>query len=393
VKEPSPDVPVSLFSPADDLLVRLQRAVRLVPRDGFGVKRRIALVIALTWAPIMVWAAATGHFASASPGDSLLNHLGVHVRCLIAVPLMLMAEPFAHRVLGTIVSTFVPSGLVSPEDRPRFAELLRSIARWRDSPIVLAAITVFVVATTITVSRAALLEDSDALGWLPGTQGMDFGATWALYAVRPLFLFLLLVWLWRLTITGMLFRSIAKMGLRLVPSHPDRVGGLGFVEPYTGGFAFVVAAASCVVCANAAHRILAHGAKFADFQVQLLSFVGILAAAFLLPAGAFSSPLRRARWRAKFQYGTLAGRHFQLVHARWVEGREVKDDPVLSAPELGPAADVATLHGLGTHMRVAPIGMVTIVPLLVSALLPVLIVLSLEVPLQEILLRLLKALA
>ena len=175
---------------------------------------------------------------------------------------------------------------------------------------------------------------------------------------------------------------------------PGKVpGGLGFVEHYTSGFSLMVLAASSVVSAQAAHLILQHGAKFQELQLGLGSFVVLLAVLVLLPATAFAKPLQRARWLAKFEYGTLAGRHFDLVHARWAEGRPVKNDPILDAPELGPAADVATLHGLGTHLRTVPIGRTTLVSVLLPALAPVLLVLALDIPISEILLKLLKALA
>ncbi len=47
---------------------------------------------------------------------------------------------------------------------------------------------------------------------------------------RPIFLALLLGWLWRLILLCVLFHRIARLDLALVPTHPDRDGGLGFLE-------------------------------------------------------------------------------------------------------------------------------------------------------------------
>jgi hypothetical protein len=150
-----------------------------------------------------------------------------------------------------------------------------------------------------------------------------------------------------------------------------------------------VPAITCLASATAAHQILSHGAHFKEFQIQLIALVVLVTALFISPLTAFSNHLRRIRERARFEYGTLAGRHLRGLHERWIEGRTIEDDPVLSAPEIGPAADMATLYELGTRMGVAPIGRFQIGVLLVPAALPVVAVLTLEVPIVEILKKIL----
>jgi hypothetical protein len=138
-----------------------------------------------------------------------------------------------------------------------------------------------------------------------------------------------------------------------------------------------------------AQQILVHGATLEAMKVQLGGLVVLLVLLFLAPLMVFSGPMRRVRLRGRLQYGVLAGRHVGGLHARWVEGREVKDAAVLSAPEIGPAADVATLYTLATSMRAFPIGLRALVGVLLPAAAPVLVVATLEVPLQEILVKVL----
>jgi hypothetical protein len=68
------------------------------------------------------------------------------------------------------------------------------------------------------------------------------------------------------------------------------------------------------------------------------------------------------------------------------------DDPILHADEIGPAADVATLYQLATQMRFSPIGKLQLVLVLLPAVIPVLVVAALQVPIEDILLRIVKAL-
>jgi hypothetical protein len=77
------------------------------------------------------------------------------------------------------------------------------------------------------------------------------------------------------------------------------------------------------------------------------------------------------------------------LHQRWVEGRAVEDAAILDAPEIGPAADVATLYELATRMRTLPIGLQPILAVLVPAIAPLLPVATIEIPLKEILAKVL----
>jgi hypothetical protein len=54
----------------------------------------------------------------------LLQHFGIHVRFLVAVPLLVAAEPFAEAIGRRIVSYFFTSGLVPEQARPAFTEVL-----------------------------------------------------------------------------------------------------------------------------------------------------------------------------------------------------------------------------------------------------------------------------
>ena len=375
------------FSLLDDPLLRLQRFLRLAPPEGFGAPRRAVFFALACWLPVVAWAAATGGLAPANWRDALVDHLGLHVRCLLAIPLLVLSGPFTDRVLRVIVANFAEAGLVNDEELDRYAAVVRSIERWRDSRLAWAVIAGIAVLVTVATNRALTHEDLEALGWSAAADRLDFGTLWALYVVRPLFMLMQLAWLWRLVLTGMLFRGLSKLDLRLIPSHPDRIGGLGFIELVPAAFGLVIFSMSSVACSSAARQILVHGARLDDMKIQLGGLVVLLALLFLSPLLPFSRSLRHVRLRGRLQYGGLAGRHVGGLHRRWIEGREVEDDAVLSAPEIGPAADVATLYGLATGMRTIPIGLRSLIGVLVPAIVPVLVVATLEVPLTEILLK------
>jgi hypothetical protein len=113
---------------------------------------------------------------------------------------------------------------------------------------------------------------------------------------------------------------------------------------------------------------------------------------FLAPLLAFGSKLRIAKRDALLEYGALVGRHGRGVHQRWIEGRPVDEDDLLTAPELGPVADTAALYESVSQMRGFPIGKPTLIAIALPALLPLLAVVAIQVPIKDILIKLLKTL-
>jgi len=369
--------PDAAFSLLDDPLMRLLRALRLAPRQGFRAPGRALLLAALSWLPIAVWAAATGRLGELTWGDGVVRHIELHVRCLLALPLLVLSEPIADRVVAAIVANFPASGLILAADLAAFDRVIASTKRLRDSRLVWGVMAAIVITSTLLASAAPLDPGS--------ATASGFGLTWATFVVRPLFLIMLLAWLWRLILTWILFARIAGLDLQLVPTHPDHVGGLGFVQLQPAAFTLVVFTLSGVVCASVAQQIVEQHLHLASFQGPLVALVVLLVVFFLCPLTAFGPSLRRTRMRGRFQYGTLAGRHVRGLHLRWVEGKTVEDDAILAAPEIGPAADVATLYDLATRMRTVPLGLQPLLAVVIPAVAPLLPVATLEIPLKEIL--------
>jgi hypothetical protein len=99
-----------------DALFRAQRAVGLIPARGLGVVRRAILAVLVTWVPLVVAAAIANRLWPGSVPESLMQHFGVHVRFLVAVPLFIIDDALAQSVLEEIIPYFVRSGLVRDAD-------------------------------------------------------------------------------------------------------------------------------------------------------------------------------------------------------------------------------------------------------------------------------------
>ena len=106
--------PSLALSLVDDVALRLQRQVGLVPARGLGVVRRAVFFALLTWLPLVAWAVYAGRILPGSVDEPLLVHFGVHVRFLLAVPALILGEAMAHRVSTTLIPYFLTSGWSRP---------------------------------------------------------------------------------------------------------------------------------------------------------------------------------------------------------------------------------------------------------------------------------------
>ena len=210
---------------------------------------------------------------------------------------------------------------------------------------------------------------------------------------RPIFIALLFGWLWRLVVLCVLFLRIGKLDLSLVPTHPDRACGLGFLEKLPMMFSPVVFALSSVFAARWGHDVLYHGVNVNSLRGPMGAAVVIYLLLFLAPLLIWIGPLAAAKRRALLDYGALVGQHGRLVRERWILGEKLADDALLGAQEIGPVADTITLYDAVRKQRPVPISVASVLPIALAAIVPMLPVLAIQIPLKDLLLKLLKTLA
>ncbi|MGA8032756.1 MAG: hypothetical protein WCB48_10205, partial [Casimicrobiaceae bacterium] len=289
-----PDAEFSLVD--NELPLRWFRRLHLVPSTGLGAGRRAGFFALLTWLPIAVWAAITGRLVATDSGEPLLQHYGVHVRCLLAIPLLILAEGAVQKAAKRVVAQFKSSGLVGPEQQNRFEGVIADVRRFRDASMPWVLVIGAAIAWSI-VDPPALHDDT--LSWAVGVEGsLGFGGVWYVYVVRPIFLALLLGWFWRVLLVAYWHWRIGKLDLAIVPTHADRMGGLAFVGKVPGAFAMVAFALSAVIASRWAHEIEYHDATLRSFQLPAVAFVILWTLFALLPVLALAPAMIAARGRA-----------------------------------------------------------------------------------------------
>ena len=370
----------------------LRKRLGLVPEKGLGLAPRILAIILLTWAPVVIGAVLEGVAFVGPSEDPLLRHFGIHSRLLIAVPLLLLAEFPMERNVRMVIRHFVQSGIVRPEQHGDLKSILRSCERLRDSLwgrlLVLAVVAAVVL---LGLSGSEMIHNHE-LKWATTGSSADAHATfagqWFMYISRPVYLALLTVWLWRLIVVWSLMAKVSKLDLHLVPGHPDRAGGLAFLDLIVRACNPLMIANSVVLAGRWAHDVKYHQLDVTNLQPVLLVYIAAVLLLFLGPFLMFSKTLLRFKHHATLQYAVLTGDEGRLIDEKWILRKDVGENALLGPPEIGPMADAITLYETVSKIRPFPLGKEALIGLVVATVLPIIPVFALQIPLKDLLLKL-----
>ena len=256
---------------AGGLWVGLLRLVHLDDSSPRGLRRRVAAVALLAWLPLLLLAAADGRLVGGTEVP-FLRDLEAQVRLLIVIPLLLVAEVEARAFLPKVVQEFPLRGLVPAESMPRYDAAVEAGRRLRNSVWAEAALLVLVYAVFMGIiwrqygalyastwysTRSAAGNELSAAGW------------WYVTVSLPLVQFLLLRWyLWIVAWARFLWQT-SRIRLSLMPTHPDRSGGLGFLENSGQIFLIVAVAHGALAAGPIASQIFFKGAALPQFVDEL----------------------------------------------------------------------------------------------------------------------------
>ena len=98
-----------------------------------------------------------------------------------------------------------------------------------------------------------------------GFTNLSLAGWWHTLVSVPIFQFLLVRWYFRLFIWTRFLWQVSRIELQLVPTHPDRAGGLGFLANIVYAFAPLLLAHGALLAGLIADRIFFAGAKLPQF--------------------------------------------------------------------------------------------------------------------------------
>jgi hypothetical protein len=340
------------------------------------VRRRILFFVSLTWLPLLLLSVLGGQAFGGSAPVPFLWDVEAHARFLIALPLLIVAELVAHRRMRPVVRQFLDRNLIPKEALPRFDAAVASAFRLRDSVVAeLLVITgVYIVGVTLVWSHFVALSTTATWYAAPTAAGLNLSGPgwWYAYVSLPVFQFMLMRWYYRILIWVRFLWQVSRIQLRLNPTHPDRLGGLGFLASFSLAFTPFVAAHGAILAGLMANRIFYLRAALLDFKGEIAAVVLFLLCLLLGPFLVFAPQLAAAKRKGVRDYGALAERCVREFESKWLCGPAANvNETLVGSADIRSLADLRNGFEIVKTMRVAPITKDALVDLAAATVAPV----------------------
>jgi len=339
---------------------------------------------ALAWLPLLALAALDG----ASAMHAFLADLPMHVRFLFAVPFVVAVDRMRYNHTRSVVRYLDEAAVVRPAQAPRLDAIAAALERRERSvaaPIVLALLALAGSALGVRVALAA-----GEIAWISnGAGGLSLAGWWLAAVSQPIWLFLLLRWLYAMLLWWGFQWSVSRLDLRLVATHPDARGGIGILRIGQSAMSALAVPVSAMLSAQVAMDMLAGRLQFSAVVPDIVAYYLLWALLFVLPLLFFTPRLIRAKREGLMAYGKLGEVLFGGFQDKWAGVATERQRELLGNVDPSSLADYGYAYEVVAAMQPVPATRGNFILLAVFTLAPFLPLLLIQYSISEILTRLL----
>ncbi len=356
-------------------LFRLWNGTRLSGRHLELVRRRVIVLALVAWLPLLLLSIIEGHAWGGSVKLPFLLDVEQHLRLLVALPLLIVAELVVHARMRTGVAQFLILDVIPDAERPRFDAAVASAMRLRNSRLAELLLIAFVYGVGVPHVWRNFVA-LDVVSWygvmVEGRIQPSLAGWWLGCVSVPLLQFLFLRWYFRLFIWTRFLWQVSNIELNLLPTHPDRCGGLGFLMFVRVAFVPLLLAQGVDLAGAIADRIFFAQGRLTEF----LDLIGVIVVGALLvvfgPLLVFTRKLEAVSRAGAREYGALAQKYARDFDQKWLRGGAPPDEPLLGSEDIESLADMANSFAVVREMRWVPFTIRHLVQVAAISLLPLL---------------------
>lgn len=373
-------------------LYQLFRKAHLEDRVEDHLLWRVVVISGIVWLPLLLLCLIDGTLTGGVP-IPFIGDIETHVRFLVVIPLLILAELFVHLRIRGVVAQFIERKLIPEHALDRFHAALHAAIRLRNSVVaeLLIIAIIFPLAYYLRGNVLALesatwyvrFEDDHATATLAGW--------WFWFVSSPIYQFLIFRWYFRLFIWARFLWQVSRIDLVLIPLHPDRNAGLGFL----GGSAFALSplltAHGAAIAGFLANRIFYAGASLTDFKLEIVVLVVFLMLIVLGPLCVFAPKILAAKRQGLREYGQFTAEYMREFDRRWLRSVDRDEQALLGAADIQSLADIGGAFDVIREIKAFPFGRDTFMRLIAAALIPFVPLLLTLMPLEALLDRLIGA--
>lgn len=381
-----PDFSLVLGGPLFQLLMRLGLTTPALDL----LKKRIIFFTIFAWLPLFILSLIEGKAWGAVQMPFLFD-MEVQTRFLVALPLLIGAELLVHKQVRLLVGQFIDRDIITEKELPRFNALIASAMKLRNSVVIelILLLLVFVVGPYLSNTVSVIEQVASGAGsWYASTDGngasLSMAGYWYIFCSRPLFQFIVYRWYFRIFIWARFLWQSSRLDLNLIPIHPDRACGLGFLAMSSILFAPLIIAHGVVFAGLIANAIFFAGAKLTNFILLILGVVLFVQLIVLGPLLAFSSSLMHAKRTGLRDYGILASKYVEEFDLKWIRGGTASNEGIIGSSDIQSLADLANSFQVIHDIRAFPFDKETAIHVFLFVIIPILPLVLTMIPLEEL---------
>lgn len=347
------------------------------------------------WLPLLLLSLVEGRMWR-SVGLPFLLDIDNQIRFLIALPLLIAAELLVHKQVRLLVGQFIDRNIITEKELPSFKELINSAMKLRNSIIIeIILLLLIFVGGHYLWNTVSILETITSGSWYAmanatGTH-LSLAGYWYTFVSRPLFQFIVYRWYFRIFIWARFLWQTSRLDLNLIPTHPDRACGLGFLAMNGIVLAPLIMAHGAVFAGLISSAIFFTGAQLTDFMLLILGLVLFVQFIALGPLFVFSPSLMRAKRTGLRDYGVLASDYVGEFDRKWVRGEALDNERLLASGDIQSLADLANSFQVIREIRSFAFDKDTVIQVMLFVLVPILPLVLTMIPLEELVKKFLEA--
>jgi hypothetical protein len=357
------------------------------------VRQRILVTVGVVWLPLLVLSVLEGQAWNGRAAVPFLLDVEANARFLLTLPLLIYAELVVHQRMRLLVREFLQRNLIPERALPRFDAAIASAMRLRNSVVAeLLLIGIVYVVGVLFVWRYYIALSTTATWYaMPTADGLKLSLTgmWYAYVSLPVFQFMLLRWYYRILIWTRFLWQVSRIELSLIPTHPDRVGGLGFLSNVAYAFAPVAVAHGVMAAGLIANRIFYARATLLDFKMEIFGYLVFILCLVLGPFLVFALQLAATKRTGLREYGRLAERYVREFDAKWLREGAAVSEPLVGSADIQSLADLGNSFEIVKTMRIAPVTRDALLTLTAATLAPIVPLMLTMMSLEDLIKKLL----
>ncbi len=363
--------------------------------DGLELlHRRIVVITLIAWLPLLLLSLLDSYLLGSPVKLTFLHDIEAHVRLLVALPALIAAELVVHTRIRPAVNAFLKRRIVLKQHEPKFLAAVDSATRLRNS--VPLELVLFLLVFTVGQWTWRSQIPMGTATWYAISQGgqvhLTLAGYWYAFLSVPIYQFILLRWYLRMFIWFRFLWQVSRFDLRIVPTHPDRAGGLEFLGKSAYAFSPILFAQGALASGVIASRVLYAGANLWSFKMEAIILIGFFLGVILGPLLMFTPQLIRAKRKGLEDYDLLASRYVEGFEQKWVKGNVAEGEGLLGTGDIQSLADLANSYAVVREMRPVPFDLQDMTRLAVVTALPFLPLGLTVFSAEELVMRILKIL-